>query len=249
MNRFSYPRQLVCGVLASCLLGACAFGAGSAETKKSSTGSSGSSSSVYGSNARDSRESSRDKQAPTGDGTIGLDTPATDPSYRLSRGDEVAIQIFNEPEFSTAQRIDNRGIVRMPYAGEIEISNRTVREAETYLEKLFVEKKLLRSPMVTIGVRAYASREVSVLGPGVSSPGKYNMPPEASSVEIVDVITARGYSATSKLNDVKVTRMLETGEEKVLSVDVEAIMKGSRNAPRSFLIYPGDRIYVPQRVF
>jgi len=35
----------------------------------------------------------------------------------------------------------------------------------------------------------------------------------------------------------------------VLSVDVEAIMKGSRNAPRSFLIYPGDRIYVPQRLF
>lgn len=248
MNRFSFPRHVICSVLASCLLGACAFGAGSTETRKSSTSGSGTGSTYGSSGSRDNRDNARDKEA-SPSGTIGLDTPATDPSYRLSRGDEIAIAIFNEPEFATAQRIDNRGVIRMPYAGEIMIANRTVREAESYLEKLFIEKKLLRSPMVTIGVRAYASREVSVLGPGVGSPGKYNLAPEASSVEIVDVITARGYKATAKLDDVKVTRTLDSGDEKVLSVDVEAMIKGSRNAPRSFLIYPGDRIYIPERLF
>jgi polysaccharide export outer membrane protein len=61
-----------------------------------------------------------------------------------------------------------------------------------------------------------------------------------------------GFKATAKSDDVQVTRMGDSGEEKVVRVDVEAIMnprKGDRNTPRSFLIYPGDRIFVPERIW
>ena len=180
------------------------------------------------------------------------DLPATDPAYKLSRGDEIAVNVFNEGDMSTAQKIDNRGIIRIPYAGEVFVAGRTVRESEAFLEKLFVDKKLLRKPMVTVGVRGYASHEVSVLG-AVNGAGKYRMAPEASSVEILDVILDRGgFRPTAKSNEVKVTRTLDSGEEKVITVDVEAMMnprKADRNTPRSFLIYPGDRLFVAEKLW
>lgn len=236
MNRSRRLQQFLCLVLASSMLGACAFGAGSAEQKGPGNPATGASASK----SDDSGESQ------------SIETPPTDPGYRLSKGDEIAVVVFNESEFSNAQRIDNRGIIRLPYAGEISIANRTVREAERYLEGLLVDKKLLREPMVTIAVREYASREVAILG-AVGSPGKYRMPREASSVEIVDVVTGMGgLRATAKGDDVQVTRVLDSGEEQVMRVDVEAMInprKGDRNTVRSFLIYPGDRIYVPERLW
>ena len=235
MNRSRVLRQSLCVLLMSSLLGACAFGAGTPESD---------------------RDSARPSGAGQGGGETAnpgdMETHATDPAYRLSRGDEIAVVVFNESEFSTAQRIDNRGVIRIPYLGEINLANRTVREAESFLEKTFVEKKLLRAPMVTIAVREYASREVSVLG-AIGNSGKFRMPREASSVEIVDVVTGMGgLKPTAKADDVQVTRTSDTGEETVLRVDVEAMInprKGDRNTPRSFLVYPGDRIYVPERLW
>ena len=181
-----------------------------------------------------------------------LDLPATDPGYQLSNGDEVAIIIWGEADVSTDQRIDSKGIVRMPLIGEVNLSSKTVREAEKYLEQVFVDKKILRKPMVTISVRDYAAREVAVLG-AVNSPGKYRMPKEAGSIEIVELITSLGgFKPTAKSDEVKVTRVDEAGVESVSTVNVQSMITGrgaSKNTPKSFLIYPGDRIYVPERLF
>lgn len=181
-----------------------------------------------------------------------LDLPATDPGYHLSNGDEVAIIIWGEADVSIDQRIDAKGIVRMPLIGDIDLSSKTVREAEKYLEQVFIDKKLLRKPMVTISVRDYAGRVVAVLG-AVNTPGQYHMPKEASSIEIVELITSLGgFKPTAKSDEVKVTRVDEAGIETVSTVNVEAMITGKgagKNTPKSFLVYPGDRIYVPERLF
>jgi protein involved in polysaccharide export with SLBB domain len=181
-----------------------------------------------------------------------LDLPATDPGYQLSNGDEVAIIIWGEGDVSIDQRIDSKGIVRMPLIGEVNLSSRTVREAEKYLEQVFVDKKLLRKPMVTISVRDYAAREVSVLG-AVNAPGKYRMPKEAGSIEIVELITSLGgFKPSAKSDEVKVTRVDESGIETVSTVNVQSMITGKgagKNTPKSFLVYPGDRIYVDERLF
>ncbi|HEU5079211.1 MAG TPA: polysaccharide biosynthesis/export family protein [Opitutaceae bacterium] len=223
--------NLTSAVIASCLLAACASGEG---TAANSAG-----------------------PAPTaiGGAAVNMTAPeesATDPAYQLLRGDEIAVNVYNENELSSAQRIDNKGVIRLPYLGDVVIAGETVRQAENGLEKLLVEKKLLRKPLVTITVREYSSREVSVLG-AIGGAGKFRMPREKSAVEIVDVITSMGgFRPTSKSDEVKVTRILDSGEEKVITVDVEAMInprKGDRNTPRSFLIYPGDRIFVPERLW
>jgi polysaccharide export outer membrane protein len=226
-------RHVAASLLAACLLGACAFGEGTTTGNSAAMPTTG-----------------PDNNSGTADGAYR--ESATDPAYQLCRGDEIAVNVYGESDLSTAQRIDNKGIVRLPYLGDVPVSGETVREAEKALEKLLVDKKLLRKPMVTIVVRDYSSREVSVIG-AVGSAGKFRMPREKASVEIVDVILGSGgFRPTAKSDEVKVTRVLDSGEEKVITVDVEAMMnprKGDRNTPRSFLIYPGDRIFVPERLW
>lgn len=174
---------------------------------------------------------------------------ATDPGYRLSIGDEISIDVHGEPDMSAAQRIDRQGNVRVPYTDEVGLAGRTVREAESYLEQTFITKKLLRKPLVTITVRQYSSREVTIIG-AVNSPGIFHLPKEADTIEIVELVTSiGGFRPTAKSNDVRVTRVGDDGRETVFSVDVEAMIYNRRNARKSFPVHPGDRILVMERLF
>lgn len=174
---------------------------------------------------------------------------ATDPGYRLSLGDEIAISVHGESDISTAQRIDKKGAIRMPYVNEVNLADKTVREAESFIEQLLIERKLLKSPLVSITVRDYATNEVTLTGRGVRQ-GVFPMPREVASIEIVELITRYGgLVPNAKSNDVKVYRKDETGREQVTSVDLEAMLASKKNALKSFLIYPGDRIYVDERLF
>ena len=174
---------------------------------------------------------------------------ATDPDYRLSFGDEIAINVHGEDDISTAQRIDKKGAVRMPLINEVNLVDKTVREAESFIEQMLIERKLLKSPLVNITVRDYATNEVTLTGRGVRQ-GVFPMPREVASIEIVELITRYGgLVPNAKAHDVKVYRKDETGRESVTSVDLEAMLASKKNALKSFLIYPGDRIYVDERLF
>jgi len=245
MNASKFWRQMAIATFASTLLAACASGASS--TDSSSSGSGGKSATAYGPSTGNG--AGPNAQSGNNAGPAGGDAGVTDPAYQLVRGDEVYVNVYNENDLSIDQKIDSRGIIRLPYLGEVTVSGQTVREAEKNLEKLLVEKKLLRKPMVNITVRDYASHEVSVIG-AVNGAGRFRMPKEKSSMEILDLITSMGgFRVTAKSDEVKVTRTLDSGEEKTFTVDVEAMIKGKANAQRSFLIYPGDRIFVPERLW
>ncbi len=176
---------------------------------------------------------------------------ATDPSYRLSIGDEIDIKVHNESDISTAQRIDNKGNVRIPYIDSVNLARMTVREAEQFLEKTLFEKDILQKPLVGITVRVYAVREVMVLG-AVNSPGPFSFPREVDSIEIYELFSRKGgFKATGRSDEVKVTRLDENGKEQVFIVNVEDMItgRGSKGTPQSFLVYPGDRIFVRDRLF
>lgn len=176
----------------------------------------------------------------------------TDPSYRLTAGDSVTVNVYGEPDMSAAQRLDTTGILRLPMIGEVTLGGLTVREAEANLESLYKERELLKSPLVTISVSNYALREVSVLG-AVRSPGNFQFPKETTSLDIADLITRLGgFTPTAKGDSVSVIRRKPDGTEEVTTVDVERMISGRRrgdSSRREFAVYPGDRIWVPERLF
>jgi polysaccharide export outer membrane protein len=136
--------------------------------------------------------------------------------------------------------------------GEIKLSGLSVREAEQALENLYRERELLKRPLVTLHVSNYALREVSVLG-AVRSPGNFQFPKETVSLDIADLITRLGgFTATAKSDAVSVIRRKPDGKEEVTTVDVERMISGRRRGDstrRDFAVYPGDRIWVPERLF
>jgi protein involved in polysaccharide export with SLBB domain len=183
-----------------------------------------------------------------------LKTPvaATDPNYRLSVGDTVTIAIYDEPELAATQTIDRSGEVRLPLIGEVILTGKSVREAERALEETYRKREFLKAPVVNLVVSAYFPREVSVLG-AVRSPGTVLFPRDVTSLDIVDVITrVGGFVPVSKSDAVTLTRRAADGKETVTTVNLEDALGGRRKAGRDradVLVYPGDRIWVPERLF
>lgn len=170
-------------------------------------------------------------------------------SYLLNLRDQVEIQIYDEPELSSIQRIDGRGQVRLQLVGTVVIVGKSVREAEEYLEKLYVENRILRNPMATVRVLEYAPREVNVLG-AVHTPGTLAFPNEINEMDIVDVIAkAGGFTQIARRNRVEVSRIGPDGRLVVSEVNVDDMIRGRGRGTSRYMIRPGDTISVPEAIF
>ena len=184
-------------------------------------------------------------------GPTGAPT-TTDPSYLLSAGDTIALSVYDEPDLATTQTIAHSGEVRLPLIGDIILSGKSVREAEQIIESTYIKRQFLKTPVVSLVVTAYFPREVSVLG-AVRAPGTVVFPRDVTSLDIVDVITrVGGFLPISKSDAVTVTHRTPDGKETVTTVDLESTITGRHQAGRDradLAIYPGDRIWVPERLF
>jgi protein involved in polysaccharide export with SLBB domain len=183
---------------------------------------------------------------------VSAQVAATDPGYHLIVGDTIAVSVYGEPDLSVTQTIGRSGEVRLPLLGEIILTGKTVREAVHFLENTYQERQFLRTPVVDLVVTAYFPREVSVLG-AVRTPGTVVFPRDVTSLDIVEVITrVGGFLAISKSDAVTITHRGADGKETVKTVDLENTISGRRQAGREradLAIYPGDRIWVPERLF
>lgn len=175
---------------------------------------------------------------------------ATDPTYRISLGDSVVVTVFGEPELGATQMVDREGNVRLPLIGTLTLAGRSVREAESFIEETYRQQELIKLPQVTVSLGAYARREVAVIG-AVRTPGTLVFPPDAVSLDIRDVIARQGgFMPVAKGDAVAVTRRQADGTETTTVLDVERMMSGrAKPDAGSFLIYSGDRIFVPERLF
>jgi polysaccharide export outer membrane protein len=170
--------------------------------------------------------------------------------HTLSLADRVRVAVYQEDDLTSVTRIDARGRISMPLLGEIAIGGMTVVEAQTAIENAYKEGRFLRNPQVTISVEEYAPREVSISG-AIRSAGRYTLPVE-STLTVVELVTkAGGITDIGKGTAVTVTRILPDGTKKVFTVDVDSAIKGKKNTREedsSFVLLPGDNVYVPERL-
>lgn len=174
------------------------------------------------------------------------------PAYRLATDDTVRIAVFDEPDLHVEQRIDEQGQVRLALHGPLTITGLSVREAEKRIEAAYVEARLLRHPQVTVTITAFRPRGALALGQ-LKSTGNISFPPNTESIDIVQFVTlAGGFTETARTGNVSVVRQMPDGTERSFTVDVGSMLErkpapGER--PEGFLIQPGDRVIVDQRIF
>ncbi len=172
-------------------------------------------------------------------------------SYRLSVRDRVQFNVQGENDLNTEQRIDGNGRIRVPLLRNVVIEGMTAREAEAHIEALYIAEEIFRDPEVTLRITEYAPKHAYVLGQ-VSRPGEVEFPVEVNSVDIVQLISmAGGFTRIARADRVSVTRAGEEGDEDTFQVDVRDLYdgRGRGDSGRERLrIYPGDIIFVPERI-
>ncbi len=173
-----------------------------------------------------------------------------DRSYILNSRDMIRVAVYGHEDLSSRQRIDGNGRIRMSLIGTVDITGKTIRDAETLIEERYREERLLRNPEVTITVEEYSPRFVSVLG-NVETPGRIEFPIEQNRLDIVDVISkAGGFNRVARSDRVRLIRVDEDGTDQTFTVNVQEIMQGrDREGKARVYVYPGDSIFVPERLF
>jgi polysaccharide export outer membrane protein len=136
--------------------------------------------------------------------------------------------------------------------GEVRVSGQTLSDAERAIEAAYRDGRFLRNPQVTVSVEEYAPREVSINGQ-VKNPGRFPLPVE-SSMTVLDLVTkAGGFTDTAQGTEVRVTRILPDGSTRVITLDVESLIKGKGDTKNNeensaLLLEPDDIVYVPERI-
>ncbi|GAB5559661.1 MAG: polysaccharide biosynthesis/export family protein [Synoicihabitans sp.] len=185
--------------------------------------------------------------------TFALDSSvvATEESselYRLFARDLIQVTVFGEEDVTAERRIDAHGTVNLPLISTIKVAGMTLVEASETIRDAYIEAEIYLAPQISVAVVEHAVREVSVLGQ-VNSPGTIALPPEFTSINIVELISsAGGFTRIGKADGVRVTRKGADGEEDVFIVNVESLIKG-RGSESQFLVRVGDIVFVPERVF
>jgi protein involved in polysaccharide export with SLBB domain len=170
--------------------------------------------------------------------------------YRLAPRDLVQFQVYNQPDMTTAQRVTANGDLRFPLVGTVNLAGKTLREAESLLEKQFKEGGFFVNPQVILAVEQYGERYVAVLGQ-VKTPERIPMAVETKSMGMLQAITqAGGFTRVSRTDQVQVLRIHPDGKEERITVNVDELLKPrTPESASEFQLVAGDVVFVPERVF
>lgn len=173
--------------------------------------------------------------------------------YKLRSNDRVKIIVRGESDCTVEQTISADGLVSPAHLSELFIAGMNTKDAVKLIENEYITNLIFARPKINLIITKYSERVVYLTG-SVNRKGPYAFPPEVEAMNIVEVIArAGGFNNIAKKNRVYVTRTFfdENGVPKntqTYEVDVEALSSGEFNSKKSFWIYPGDRIDVPERL-
>ncbi len=163
------------------------------------------------------------------------------PASTLGAGDVFEVKVYDEPELSGVYRVSSAGGITFPLVGQVSVEGMSSTDAAAELQRL-LGARYLRDPQVSIFIREYNSKKVSVFGE-VTKPGIFQF--EDGMTVIQAVSQAGGFTAVAAKDSTNVTRLIDGAEQKY-PVPVEAIAQGKA---KNFFLQPGDIVYVPRSIW
>ena len=169
--------------------------------------------------------------------------PAPVLSTTLGPGDVLEIIVVGEEKLPKEFRIAGDGTLDFPYGGRLPASGLEPQELADHLKKRLVEGKFLVDPQLSLIVKSYASKKVSIIGQ-VNKPGSVAW---TDGVKLVDVVSqAGGFTSIADSKHVILTRQTGPGKSVTVVVSVDAITDGDQP---DIALQAGDTIKVDARVF
>ena len=181
-------------------------------------------------------------RAPRGPSVKSVPESTAVPDATLGPGDVFDIRVYGEEQLSNTFRTASDGSIDYPLLGTLIVEGLTPTEVSHLVENGLREREFIKNPQVSVFVKEYKSKKVSVLGQ-VKKPGTFGFEEGMSVVEAISI--AGGFTSMARENDTTVTRIVDGGERRY-HVPVGTISQG-RHA--NFFLQPGDIIFVPERIF
>ena len=109
--------------------------------------------------------------------------------YPLGAGDNIRIQVFQNPDLTIEARVSENGSISYPMIGSVEIGGLPIAEAESRIASALQNGGFVKQPQVNIVLVQIRGNQVSVLGQ-VNNPGRF--PLETLNTRVSDMLAAAG---------------------------------------------------------
>ena len=172
-------------------------------------------------------------------------------AYRIAPSDKLSISIIGESDLNAGnKRVDASGNINLALVNDVRVAGLTVAEAQVAVENAYKNGRILRNPQVSINIEEYSPREVSISGM-IKIPGKYPLPPETVLTLKDLVLRAGGFQDTANGSKVRVIRTRTDATTKIFIKDIDSVIRAKdtkNSADGSFVLEPGDLVYVPEKI-
>jgi polysaccharide export outer membrane protein len=157
-------------------------------------------------------------------------------ALQISAGDLLDVNVFDTSELSGRLRVDERGTIELPIAGDLVVSGLTAEQASHAIEQKLLTTNILKEPHVSVNVLEYATQGVTVLGE-VKNPGVY---PLLGTHGLLDLISAAGGVTPNAGKAVTVTHRTDPNHPEIVNVESKPGSMAAFNVD----VRPGDTIMV-----
>ena len=194
--------------------------------------------------SRRDRDAGKDNESakPSAKTSEGSREPSVD--YVLQPLDLLQFEVYDEKELKLEVRISQEYSVTLPLIGSVELKDVTLRAATEIIRKRYADK-YIRNPQITLLVKEYAARTVSVLG-SVNKPGTVKFQPEQNLTLVEAIAEAGGFTRLGDRSKVKLTRNHSDGstttEERVPNTKSSTSRKPNRLPWETFRAYTSQTL-------
>src|SRR5690606_11622107 len=129
-----------------------------------------------------------------------------------------------------------------PFIEPLKVSGLEPYEIARKVREELIRREILTNPSVVVSVIEYRSKSVTLLGQ-VQKPGSFPMSPGMTLIQAISM--SGGFTSIAQASRLSLSRTTQ-GKVITVTIDVAAISEGR---PKDIALQPGDRIYVPERVF
>lgn len=178
---------------------------------------------------------------PTSPGSAAAD-PSRAAAYRLGTRDLIEVKVFEVNELNVERRIAETGTVNLPLVGDVAVAGMTEVEAAQAIKET-LEAQLLQRASVSVQVREFRARPISVIG-AVRQPGNLEF---SGRWTLLEALTAAGGVNENHGGVVYVLRRSDSGLTDQVTIDLNELLV--RANPRVNLpLFANDLINVPAAV-
>jgi len=179
--------------------------------------------------------------------TLSPEMPYKSADYVIGPNDVLSINISGKPEFSqsfagsrvTGYRVDGRGYISIPLAGEVRVGNLTLSEVRSRVYTAM--QPYFNNPWVVVEIVEYRNRQIFVFG-AVKKPGPVPLP--AVGMNLAQAIASAELRDTGyDFRHVRIIRSLSPTQGELLVVDFDRILRGK---VMPMQLREGDIVYVPK---